>query len=529
MKKTPKILPTFYKSKGTPIFRDTTALSFTNGGTIQFVPSEYGSDPREQYADGGPIYTYDKRPGSYYQRAADGSWMISNEGTKNQYVPIDDPTGQRTAILNKNAVVYNAPVQGAPKVTPAPIKTQQVAAQKNSPVLAEQKQYKQAQKEQKVFDSNQAKQQAYEQALAKTKLQSVQPADWVFAAPMVAPMALEALGAAAATEIPFMGGTTLGTAANIAGGIHGASQVPERIEDWQNVAAGNKDWKEATAQSLMTGLELYGGYGAAKTLLPQTYKINPLAGKLSEYNRVVGEDAIIDLQNSGLVRAGERGGVSTSTGTRTSAYPSFGKGAPKQAYIDQTIQQGKTPYIISTNKPMAVSTLGRHGKGSTMFPIDETGKYMPAFSANDVKVLNVKPHWLKGYQEVSNSIIPEYKIGIESGKAFKTLYPQTQIMPSGYRTYGQTQYAGPVEVNRKFAGDLYSIKNVTNPQALPLEQHPFLYSPEQIANRFSPEEHAYFKMLDVEKTADKLIKRNIDDRVYYDLNGNIIKTPSDNY
>ena len=55
MKKTPKILPHLYKSKGTPIFRDTTALPFANGGTIHFERSEYGSDAREQYADGGPI------------------------------------------------------------------------------------------------------------------------------------------------------------------------------------------------------------------------------------------------------------------------------------------------------------------------------------------------------------------------------------------------------------------------------------------------------------------------------------------
>lgn len=257
MKKTPKILPTYYKSKGTPIFRDTTALPFANGGMLQFVSSEYGSDPREQYADGGPIYTYDKRPGSFYQRAADGSWMISNAGTKNQYVPIDDPTGQRTALLNKHAVVYNAPVQGAPKITPAPIKTQQVAAQKNSPVLAEQKQYKQAQKEQKVFDSNQAKQQAYEQALAKTKLQSVQPADWVFAAPMVAPMALEGLGAA--MSIPLGGGVTTGGALGAAGFAHGATQVDDRYKDWQSVVQGNMDWKEAALKTGLTGLDLAGG------------------------------------------------------------------------------------------------------------------------------------------------------------------------------------------------------------------------------------------------------------------------------
>ena len=89
--------------------------SFANGGTIHFERSEYGSDAREHYDDGGPIYTYSKRPGSFYQRGADGTWMISNSSTGGQYVPIDDPSGQRTALLNKNAVVYNAPAQGPVK------------------------------------------------------------------------------------------------------------------------------------------------------------------------------------------------------------------------------------------------------------------------------------------------------------------------------------------------------------------------------------------------------------------------------
>jgi hypothetical protein len=61
-----------------------------------------------QYPDGGSIYTYAKRPGSYYQKDSDGNWLISNKGTGGQYVPIDDPSGQRAAALNKGAVVTMA-------------------------------------------------------------------------------------------------------------------------------------------------------------------------------------------------------------------------------------------------------------------------------------------------------------------------------------------------------------------------------------------------------------------------------------
>lgn len=80
---------------------------FAQGGTMN------------QYPDGGPIYTYAKRPGSYYQKDENGQWLISNKGTGGQYVPVDDPSGQRAAALNKGAVVYNQPVQEG--VKPAPL------------------------------------------------------------------------------------------------------------------------------------------------------------------------------------------------------------------------------------------------------------------------------------------------------------------------------------------------------------------------------------------------------------------------
>jgi hypothetical protein len=216
----------------------------------------------------------------------------------------------------------------------------------------------------------------------------------------------------------------------------------KEMPSWYNgeKMANVKD-KDVTASNLLSyaGLEaipelgvnaLKSGYNALKAskeagLLSNTYKLNPFANKLNEYNRVVGQDAILDLQNSGLVRSGERGGVETNMGVRTSAYPSFGKGIPGQRYIDQTIQQGKTPYIISTDRPMGVSTLGRHGKGSTMLPIDETGKYMSAFSADEAKVFGVKPNWLTGYKEIpkelpSSSDLNFYRTRGKSGEGTST-------------------------------------------------------------------------------------------------------------
>ena len=150
---------------------------------------------------------------------------------------------------------------------------------------------------------------------------------------------------------------------------------------------------------------------AAGPLVKNAYKINPWAGKLGPYNRVVGSDAIADLRASGLVRSGE-GAVTTMDGipvSRPTAWPSFAKGAPKETYINGVMARGDTPYIISTNRPMGVSTFGRHGKGSTQFPIGKDGKYLTSFPASEASVYEAgTPHWLNGYKQV----IPESRMTV---------------------------------------------------------------------------------------------------------------------
>jgi hypothetical protein len=73
--KKPKNIPTYYKSKGTPIYRDTTALPFLNGGPLvdrtdrgQLLPSVYASALGNYYAQGGMLKRAD---GSYSPR---GLW-----------------------------------------------------------------------------------------------------------------------------------------------------------------------------------------------------------------------------------------------------------------------------------------------------------------------------------------------------------------------------------------------------------------------------------------------------------------------
>jgi hypothetical protein len=239
--------------------------------------------------------------------------------------------------------------------------------------------------------------------------QAAQAADWVWQLGMTGPAALKGINAA--MKIPLGAGVNVGGVLNAGMITHGATQVDDRYQDWQDVAKGEMDWKEAALKTGMTALELSPAYGAAKELLPQTYKINPFAGKLGTYNRVVGHDAIDDIRKSGLVRVNEDAGVAHDLGPfgvikRTTQYPSFAKALPQKQYANQVIAQGKKPYIISTDRSMKASTLGRHGKGSTQFPIDETGKYMSGFPASEAKIFEFadKPHWLKGYKEVPKEL-----------------------------------------------------------------------------------------------------------------------------
>jgi hypothetical protein len=239
--------------------------------------------------------------------------------------------------------------------------------------------------------------------------QAAQSADWLWQLGMTGPAALK--GVNAAMKIPLGAGVNVGGVLNAGMLAHGATEVDDRYQDWQDVAEGNMDWKEAALKTGMTALELSPAYGAAKKLLPQTYKINPFAGKLGTYNRVVGQDAVDDILESGLVRVNEDAGVAHDLGPfgvikRTTPYPSFAKALPQKRYANQVIAQGKKPYIISTDRAMKASNLGRHGKGSTQFPIDETGKYMSGFPASEAKVFEYvdKPHWLKGYPEVPTEL-----------------------------------------------------------------------------------------------------------------------------
>ena len=102
------ILPMHF-NKGTQIFRDTTSLPFLDGGPLvdrtsqgKIRDSIYASALGNYYPDGGQLYTYKDRPGATYQKV-NGQWYINTEHTNGEFIPVKDPTGKRTALLNAKA------------------------------------------------------------------------------------------------------------------------------------------------------------------------------------------------------------------------------------------------------------------------------------------------------------------------------------------------------------------------------------------------------------------------------------------
>ena len=87
-----------------------------DGGESDYEELELTDDEIQAYKDGGyvveelpeaqdglEIYTYSGRPGSYYKKDKNNKWLISNKGTGNEFVPIQDPKGTRAKVLNEQA------------------------------------------------------------------------------------------------------------------------------------------------------------------------------------------------------------------------------------------------------------------------------------------------------------------------------------------------------------------------------------------------------------------------------------------
>jgi hypothetical protein len=450
------------------------------GGRLSFEPSGYASIDSVHYADGGPIYTYDKRPGSYYQKTSEG-WMISNAGTNNQYVPIDDPTGERTRILNQHATVYKPQPQIVPKIYADPLsrnsETVQNVAAKTMPQSKQQWQDYET-----VKKDNQARRSTVAKALEVQGMTPKQAADTVASYGSDWPT----LEAAKAKDIQIMNNT----AANIQAGIN-----PYKIEEYipreeQSIAGKALDIAfnpMTTAGYLVRGQEIPDYMGEKAD--------NGTLGYWSNGQFIQGRNSLDTVTD-----------MATPIGWAHSAYNILNKAANNKSGDFWTEENAWDALNV-------IPGIGLAAKGMKYSPLLNRVSIGPKSTAANLAV------------DAGSVMREPFYAPQRASFLHPGISPAQQDLMTVQHVNNTTILSPKIEKpTPKLLGEDYR-----SPDKLPEYMNPYLYTPEQVARRFSPLQHSYFKTLEMEKAADKIIKRNIDDKVYYDLEGNIIKTPLDNY
>lgn len=169
------------------------------------------------------------------------------------------------------------------------------------------------------------------------------------------------------------------------------------------------------------------GFKSIKNILPITAKeqkifsIDDLVNSNNYYRVIRGEESFNDIANKGIVRSVPP--VNTNSigkinlGGRPTAFPSFSKGKVSKEYAEGD----PLNYIIESNSDkIKVSTLGRHGKGTTYFPTDIEGNYINSLDAGKI---NVYKHLGEGkYEKVMNNI--KNKQLFEKGGIFHKMYDE---------------------------------------------------------------------------------------------------------
>lgn len=100
-----------------PYDEETTIKMFndfvSNDSNQSYDKAQYGGLTKFQDG-GGTEYTYSGRPDSRYKKI-NNQWYINNSTTGGNFVPIEDPNGRRTTILNNEAVIRNSSYADRPK------------------------------------------------------------------------------------------------------------------------------------------------------------------------------------------------------------------------------------------------------------------------------------------------------------------------------------------------------------------------------------------------------------------------------
>lgn len=215
------------------------------------------SVPTLNHMQDGGIVEYN---GFQYKKDNSGNWTNAASGA-----PVTDKLlAQKLTYEGKP--VGSPVVQGAPKPnTPIAIKKEQVKTLKNSPVIADQNKYKQVQNEEAYIN-------AVEQANIREKAfgfpQHEQPLDmmdYAWSAAAALPAVLPAIGEVAATNI-YGSPLTYGNVGSLGFATHSALNADNVVQDWKDVYAGKKDWRDAALNTGITGLGFIGAGSGIKNL-----------------------------------------------------------------------------------------------------------------------------------------------------------------------------------------------------------------------------------------------------------------------
>jgi hypothetical protein len=540
-----------------------------------------------QYPDGGPIYTYAKRPGSYYQKDENGQWLISNKGTGGQYVPVDDPSGQRTAALNKGAVVTmaNPTADKYSNVAPSYDKSPMVQS------VAGRTEAERQPVENDIYAQNFMSQMRKDTAESQKNAlpqheQPATPQDWIWTLPMMGGSAMKSAGTAIAdgigalgtkaapyitgaleTSIPGMAsvpGATVGNA--VAAGFAADAAVNRLPKIPGQISRG--EYTDAVANALTGAIDVAGAgvmsplYQGAKStaselgkllntedgLLSNAYKVNPFAFKPNPnaYYRGIGEAGMNDALNTGVLRSNRTGTGLTNNTTYDAVF--FDKGKTRLA---DALGNGN----IAEVRDVPMKEFSPNHMGVAAFD-ESTGKFLNEIPLGDNTRL-LKQDWLKGYKEVNKEIIPESAAGLEGGRVFNTVYPQVITSPTtGLKQYGSTTLlpferpmapAGLIKYNNSKYADAALLPEDQVPYLLPqsevMKRKPWLYqgkddmimesfkSNNKIAKRPYEIPASHNTQEDIMARAlgkplpTRASKASIEPKVYYDLNGTIINKP----